>query len=97
MKKIFLALLVLFIGLAEASTLNSGAIICNNAESIRELNRLDEQRKLAEFINYYASMEQRGVCSTAVARMNPDNLGRKDLNGGVTQIGSIFVLTSEIR
>ena len=88
---------MLLVMTVEASTLNRGALMCNNADSIRKLVRLDQQGKSTDFMNYYSSMVQRGVCSTTIATMNPDNLGRRDLSGGVTQIGSIFVVTGDIR
>jgi len=95
MFKVFFMLICL-ISISNAAIVRSGSLMCNNENSIRKLVLLDRQGKANEFWNYYSLMASRRICSETVMNMNTNNLGRRDLSGGVTQIGTIFVATDDI-
>lgn len=82
---------------ANAATLKAGVLMCKNADTVRNLVRLDKEGRTTEFLNYYDEMERKGICAQSVATMNPDNLGRQDLSGGVTKVGNLYFVTSDIR
>lgn len=88
----------LIISFLNADYLKKGVIMCNNSESIRKLVSFDRNNDSVSFMNYFSSMLNIGVCSQTVMSMTPSNLGRIDLSGGVTQIGTqIFVITDDIK
>lgn len=81
-----------------ADYLKKGVIMCNNPDSIRKLVSFDDNGDSMKFMNYFSSMQNIGICSQTIMAMTPSNLGRTDLSGGVTQIGTqIFVITSDIK
>lgn len=80
-----------------ADYLKAGVIMCNNADSIRKIVELHSKGDSAGVINYFSNKQQIGACNQTVAAMTPSSLGREDLSGGVTKIGSIYVATSDIR
>ena len=97
MKKILLICCTLIITLS-ADYLKKGVIMCNNPDSIRKLVSFDNRGDSVNFMNYFSSMQNIGICSQTIMAMTPSNLGRTDLSGGVTQIGTqIFVITSDIK
>lgn len=51
----------------------------------------------SEFMDYFSKMSNLGICSTTGTGLNPDNVGREDLSGGVTQLVTYFVVTSDIK
>ncbi len=48
-------------------------------------------------MDYFSKMSNLGICSTTGTGLNPDNVGREDLSGGVTQLVTYFVVTSDIK
>lgn len=99
MKKILIStsILVSFTSTVYADYLKAGVIMCNNADSIRKIVELHLKGDSAGVINYFSDKQSIGICNQTVAAMTPSNLGRQDLSGGVTKIGSIYVATSDIR
>ena len=84
--------------LLNADYLKKGVIMCNNPDSVKKLVQLDNNGDSTGFLNYFSQMTNMGVCNQTVMAMTPSDLGRIDLYGGVTQIGSrIFVITSDIK
>lgn len=84
--------------LLNADYLKKGVIMCSNSDSVRKLVELDNNGDSTGFLNYFSQMTNIGVCNQTVMAMTPSDLGRIDLYGGVTQIGSrIFVITSDIK
>jgi len=101
MKKAFLPLAVISIVTTSitAGTVLKGRIMCNNPDTIRTLVQLDKEGKSIELLKFYSEMEQRRVCVDVSYNMDTESLGRKDLYGGVSQIGSgrVYVITREIQ
>ncbi|NBL00858.1 MAG: hypothetical protein EOM50_23255 [Erysipelotrichia bacterium] len=82
---------------ANAAIVKAGVLMCNDADSVRTLVKLDNEGKSTEFIKYYSDMERKKICTQSVATMNLDNLSRQDLSGGVTKVGSLYFATQDIK
>lgn len=99
MKKILVltSILVSFATTVCADYLKAGVIMCNNADPIRKIVELHLKGDSVGVINYFSDKQVMGICNQTVAAMTPSSLGREDLLGGVTKIGSIYVVTSDIK
>lgn len=96
--KFIIISILIYTSILNADYLKKGVIMCNNPESIRKLVSFDANNDSISFMNYFSSMQNIGICSQTIMPMIPSNLGRDDLSGGVTKIGSqIFIITSDIK
>jgi hypothetical protein len=99
MKKTIATLALCSLGL-NAAQINPGAMMCRSYSDMQEIASYANANDISSAANLFYKLEAQGRCAQVAYRMNPDNLGRKDLSGGVTQLSvggvTTYVLTQEI-
>lgn len=95
---IFTLFTFLSISNIEAIDLKPGILMCTNPDSVRKIVQLNSKGDALNFINFIEAMEYKGICKKTKSTITQNDSKRKDLYGGVSQLGNkTFVATVDLR